>query len=363
MRKPRIIIYGAGAIGRGFLAPIFYDLSYEIFFVDKDPILINELKTRNQYKTAFVKDHKYHIKKVKYSGAFFPGEEDKLINKVDFVFSCVGPRNIAEFAKKLKNAKTIISFENESESVDNLKKLSGNKNCYFGIPDVITSNSCCPELRKIDSLCLISESGEIAVEKGNFKLPKQIHVYSKENLEKYWHCKFYLHNTPHATAAFLGKLFSCKYLHESMKIQEIEQTVKSVMESMKNAMKIKNLAESDFIDFYAEKEIERFKDELLFDPISRVGRDPLRKLRQHDRLIKCARFIEETNQDLSGICLVIRAAVYDALVNNQDELSDIFNKQPTEKDILIKISGLNESESLMSEILNQNCLLSTIRAK
>jgi mannitol-1-phosphate 5-dehydrogenase len=353
MRKKQILIYGAGAIGRGFLAPIFYNLGYKIFFVDKNPLLVNELKKRKEYQTAFVKNNTYHLKKVKYSDAFFLGEETSLISKVDFVFSCVGPRNIDEIAHKLKNAKTVISFENESESVDTLKKLSKNTHCYFGIPDVITSNSCCSELKEIDPLCLISESGNIAIEQGNFEFPNEISLYPKKDLEMYWNCKFYLHNTPHATAAFLGKLFDCEYLHQAMKIPEIEEVVKSVMESIKNAMKIKGLAGNDFIDFYAEKELKRFKDKLLFDPISRVGRDPLRKLKENDRLIKGARFVEETGQDLQGICLAIKAALYDAIVNSYEDSFKLLDEDPTEERILKKVSGLKEGEKILSTVLDQ----------
>lgn len=353
MDKKKILIYGAGAIGRGFLAPIFYRLGYNIYFVDKNPEIVNELKKRKQYQTAFVKNNDYYLSKVEYSSAFILGEEDSIIDNADFVFSCVGPGNIIDFAGKLKNAKTIISFENEAESVDKIKKLSKNNNCYFGIPDVIASNSCSPELKEIDSLCLISECGNIAIEKGSFELPEQIRTYKKKDLEMYWNCKFYLHNTPHAAAAFLGKLFNCKYLHEAMKIPIIESIVKSVMDSMKNAMKIKGLAKEEFIDFYAKKELKRFKDELLFDPISRVSREPLRKLRENDRLIKSARFIEETGQDLNGICLVIKAAVYDAIANNYSDSFQILKEKPTEKSILKNISGLKENEKLMNIILSQ----------
>ena len=59
----KILIYGAGAIGRGFLAPIFNNLGYEIFFVDKNKEIINEMKSRNFYKTAFSENNKYKIVK------------------------------------------------------------------------------------------------------------------------------------------------------------------------------------------------------------------------------------------------------------------------------------------------------------
>jgi len=226
----KILIYGAGAIGRGFLAPTFNRLGYEIFFVDKNPEVINEFRKRNSYKTAFSKHDSYDLIEVNYSEAFFPGEEISIIESVDFVFSCVGLKNIqGSLNQSLKNVPAIISFENEIESVDNLKNLTGNENCYFGIPDVITSNDAPSHLRKIDPLCLVTEDGKFAIEKGEFQMPSEIPVYEKEDLVKYWNCKFYLHNTPHATAAFLGKLFGVTYLHEAMAIPVIEKVVHQTM--------------------------------------------------------------------------------------------------------------------------------------
>ena len=46
MKIKKILIFGAGAIGRGFIAPIFYKNKYEISFVDKDKNLVLELKKK-----------------------------------------------------------------------------------------------------------------------------------------------------------------------------------------------------------------------------------------------------------------------------------------------------------------------------
>ena len=353
-KRGKILIYGAGAIGRGFLAPTFSKLGYEIYFVDKNKELITELNLRNTYKTAFSKGSGYEIVSVPYSGAFMPGEEDEVLSLVDFVFTCVGPDNFSSFASKLINVPSVISFENEYESVQKLKELSSNYNCFFGVPDVITSNEAPSELKAIDKLCLVSEKGEYAIEKGNFVFPEEIPTYSKRELQKYWACKFYLHNTPHATAAFLGKMFGCEYLHEAMRVPAIRKAVESVMDSTKKAMKIKKLADDDFIDFYAEKEIERFSDPLLFDPIIRVGREPLRKLRKNDRLVGSLKFISETNQDPTGALLTIKAAIYDVLDNYNQEASELLVQNPTEELILEKISGIACGSQLFNQIISTN---------
>jgi mannitol-1-phosphate/altronate dehydrogenase len=342
----KILIYGAGAIGRGFLAPVFYREGYKIYFVDNNKELINCLKKRNSYKTAFSNHHSYEIVEVKYEKAFLPGEEISILKDMDLVFSCVGPNNIkAAIMPYLENVHSIISLENEIESVEKIKEITKNKNCFFGIPDVITSSDAPEELKKIDSLCLVSEAGTFAIEKGNYELPENIPTYSEEGIKKYWNCKFYLHNMPHAVAAFLGKLFKVSYLHESMAIPVVEKVVGFAMEETKEAMKIKKMADEEFIDFYAEKELTRFKDKFLFDPVARVGREPLRKLRPHDRLIQSVKFIEGAGRDATGVYIAIKAAIYDAIINPEELDVCNFGSNLTEKQIIKDVCGLDENTS------------------
>lgn len=44
--KKKILIFGAGAIGRGFVAPLFFKNNYEISFVDSNMSLINKLNKK-----------------------------------------------------------------------------------------------------------------------------------------------------------------------------------------------------------------------------------------------------------------------------------------------------------------------------
>ncbi|MBE9594334.1 MAG: hypothetical protein IMF19_12755 [Proteobacteria bacterium] len=116
-----IMIYGAGAIGRGFLAPIFNKLGYKISFVDKDVHLIKELEKRRCYTTAKTKEDKYDFQEVCVESSYLLGEESSALKKTDFVFTCVGPRNSSSLANRIKNVPCIISFENERDSVNILK--------------------------------------------------------------------------------------------------------------------------------------------------------------------------------------------------------------------------------------------------
>ena len=50
----KILIFGAGAIGRGFLAYKFSGSRYELNFVDKSKKLIETLKKRNYFFSACI---------------------------------------------------------------------------------------------------------------------------------------------------------------------------------------------------------------------------------------------------------------------------------------------------------------------
>jgi len=349
MVDEKLLIYGAGALGRGFLAPTFSKIGYKIYFVDKDEKLVKELQKRNLYKTAFSTGNGHEICEVKYEKAFLLGEEDNFLSQMDLVFSCVGPRNFNDFAYKLSKVPTIYSFENERESVEKIKELSRNSNCFFGIPDVISSNDSSKELLEKDPLCLITEKGKIVLEKSMHSFPEEIICVSEEELKKHWYCKFYLHNMPHAVVSFSGKLFGKKYVHESMEIPSVKELTFSAMESIKNSLIKSNFVDKEMAEYYSKKELHRFSDKYLNDPISRVARDPIRKLRKNDRLIQSAKIIQENQEDIIPLLKIINIVLYDTLTNySLDLISEGIGL--TMKDILLKISELKEDDSLFLEI-------------
>lgn len=61
-KNKEILIFGADAIGRGFLAPQFYKKNYSISFVDNNKDLIKKLQKRKKYTAAFTNGKKYNYK-------------------------------------------------------------------------------------------------------------------------------------------------------------------------------------------------------------------------------------------------------------------------------------------------------------
>jgi mannitol-1-phosphate/altronate dehydrogenase len=127
------------------------------------------------------------------------------------------------------------------------------------------------------------------VEAGAQKIYGDIHFVSREELlHRQWTPKLFLHNTPHCIAAYLGALMGVTYVHEAMQNQRASQIGEGAMLEMLQALKMQWDIPHEFLDWYAEKELKRFRCQLLFDPIARVAREPLRKLELHGRLIGAA---------------------------------------------------------------------------
>jgi hypothetical protein len=87
--------------------------------------------------------------------------KDKVKSKPDAIFCCVGPRNFIDLIKSMElEDKTIpiICLENDYDLPEKAQKYIENP-IYFGIPDVIASNTASKDLLEMDSLSSITEAG------------------------------------------------------------------------------------------------------------------------------------------------------------------------------------------------------------
>ena len=115
-------------------------------------------------------------------------------------------------------------------------------------------------------------------------------------------------------------------------------------------MKIKNR-------IYLNKEIARFKNILLHDPIKRIAREPFRKLALNDRLIGAASKAIANNISVENTLTgVIAAFRYDDYDDPDRNIKILFESLDREDFLRIAI-GLNQHEVIYQLIMDQNILL------
>lgn len=346
-----ILIIGAGAIGRGYIPWLFDLQSHQITFVDRQKSIISQMREKGSYLTYKVVDQSLQTLKVSVDGAYLPEEFLQIKNpkKWDFVFINVGPRAVPLIAPLLKNCHApLILCENDPATVDVLKELLPHiPQIVFAVPDVITSNTAPVELLKKDPLSVVTEQGQMFIDDRIQDLKGDFHFISeKELLHKQWTAKLYIHNTPHCIAAYMGALVGSTYVHEAMAIPEVNTIVEGAMEEMLMALKAMWDIPHDFLDWYAEKELSRFRCPLLFDPISRVAREPLRKLELNGRLIGAAQICLSLGFVPHHILLGITSALLFDNPSDSDHHLKFMQKSLGTTSFLTHVLGLRKGEAL-----------------
>jgi len=350
-----LLIYGAGAIGRGYIPWVFRPDKYDYYYVEINDNL-SKLLNKNKKFTTFktVSYNKYESMEVPVKYCYHLDEEIGRISKVDAIITAVGPRNILSIIENFKNTSVpVICCENDSSIPELITSLTNNPNVVFAIPDVIASNTAPPELREKDPLSIITEDGVCYIDSKVANLGGNCVYVGKNELRRQWIAKLYLHNTPHCIAAYLGSLLYVRYLHESMQNKECEKIVIGAIYEMKSVLLKKFHLDKDFIDWYASKELQRFRNTLLYDPIIRVAREPFRKLSLNGRLIGAAQLSISCGIIPENIIIGIMAAFcYDNL-NDPDANIKYLMKSLEPPDFLNVAMRLRPGEALYELMLDR----------
>tara|TARA_B100001113_G_C21048728_1_gene595720 strand:+ start:122 stop:1222 length:1101 start_codon:yes stop_codon:yes gene_type:complete len=360
-----ILVYGAGAIGRGYVPWLFKNTDTKLYFVETNKNLHSELIKDKKFTTYMTTKSGYESYECSIEECFFPGEEFSY--SYDGVITAVGPRQIINIKDNLKKLKCpIIFFENDHTLPDKISRLTKSENFFFGIPDVITSNTAPEHLRKKSKLSIVTENGVAYAHISAKDVGGNINYVNSEQLNKQWLAKLYIHNTPHCIAAYLGSLCNFTFLHEGMNCDDIYNIVKDAMFEMVLSTEIVYKIERDFLEWYSNKELNRFSNKLLFDPISRVAREPFRKLGLTNRLVGAAQLCLRAGIKPKNIITGIMAAfLYDDINDNDsnikilieslkpvDFLKLIINIQPNEALYELIISNWGENMEILKGIKN-----------
>lgn len=351
--REEIVIIGAGAIGRGYLPWIFPEGRYDLVFVDTNPRIVERMRHQGAFSTFRVvgqgDDLRYEERRVPVAGAYLPAEFHRDDwSRTRAVFVNVGPRHAARAAALAEGSDCpVILCENDPATVESVKAATTLTKVFFAVPDVITSNTAPRDILARDPLAIATESGvqfmDDRVEglEGDFTL-----LPYDALLHQQWTAKLYLHNTPHCVAAYLGALAGVEYVHEAMAIPEAAQIVEGCMEEMLSSLKLRWEIPHDFLEWYAEKELSRFRSRLLFDPIARVAREPLRKLEADGRLVGAAQICMSMGFVPQNILIGIASAILFDDENDADHHIQFMRRALSTSAFLTHVLTLRKGEAL-----------------
>lgn len=370
------IQFGAGNIGRGFIGAVLEQAGYHVVFADVNQTVIDKINEDKRY-TVHIMDVECrdlvieNISAVNSTTDAVVGE----IVKSDILTTAVGvgilPRIapaiargiVARMEAGIEKPLNIIACENAVRASSQLREhvtalLTDEQKEYcgkwVGFPDC-SVDRIVPPVRSENPIDVVVEAYyEWNVEQKAFVggAPHIEGMNLADNLTAYIERKLFTLNTGHAITAYLGSLRGIPTIDKSIADEQISAIVRGAMQESGLGLIHKFGFDHDAHFKYIEKIIGRFRNPYLNDDVTRVGREPLRKLSASDRLIKPLLTAREYGVETPNLLLGIGAALrYD---NPEDAQSVKMQAEIAEKGIrsaAAGFTGLNEDNPVLDEIV------------
>ncbi|KIK61916.1 hypothetical protein GYMLUDRAFT_165456 [Collybiopsis luxurians FD-317 M1] len=389
--KPVAIQFGAGNIGRGFIGAVLSKAGFHVVFADVVEKIVNALNEQGQYDVHVLNGGE-QIETIKPVSAVM-STDMKAIEAIareplSIITTAVGPNILPRLAKpiaqiirtrmaegmgpinivaceNLQNATIILREAIEKELTDDKERLYLQDNIGFAICSVdrivppFTSNKLLDVGVEpfyewtVDSHSLKKTDPDVEIEG----------MHATDNLDAYVQRKLFTLNTGHCIAAYLGFLDKKNTILESISDDSIHDIVSRALHESGAALIEKH---SPFFtpeehEEYVKKILERFSNHHVKDEVSRVGREPLRKLRRGDRLLGPIEMCRERNLERDTLLLGVAAALLFHPTGAQEdkEATEVQNRIQEEgiEKVVADLTGWSQDdEDLKKVVQNYNQL-------
>jgi len=337
----KLVLFGAGKIGRSFIGQIFSRASYEVVFIDVDEKVVAELNNRREYRVLIKSDEGNaeilvsNVRGVLAAKAEMVAEE---IASCDIAATAVGPMALPKvcgliakglelrykkfphfpmdiiIAENLRDAASLVKAEiskNLSDDID-----LGN---YLGLVETSIGKMVpiMPAQYSVtDPLLVCAEPyNTLILDKKGFKnpIPSVPDLAPKENMPAWVDRKAFIHNLGHAAAAYYGysRYPGLVYLHEVMAKPEVYKTTREAM--LQSADILMRHYPGEFtiesLTEHIDDLLHRFSNKALGDTVYRVGQDLYRKLSPEDRLVAPLKLALKYRMPYDKILNIIACAI------------------------------------------------------
>jgi mannitol-1-phosphate 5-dehydrogenase len=290
------LCFGAGNIGRGFIAQVCQESNIKLTFVDVNETILNLISSRHEYVIKLLDEANTSIT-IRDVDAIHSQDIEALAHKiqdVDFIFTAVGPNVLRHVATTLSNL--YERFPHLKHHVIACENMVGGSSALKD--HVLNTGITLPEGvdfldAAVDRIVPLSqESGSLDVKvEPSFEWivatdsPLNLNgVIEVSDLEPYIKRKLLMVNGAHAFTAYLGLLHGYTMIDQAINDPKIEESVRGLLSEHQLFLNHTFGLDPHDLQKMQDKVIKRFKNSLLQDDCVRVGRTPLRKIGIQERL-------------------------------------------------------------------------------
>jgi mannitol-1-phosphate 5-dehydrogenase len=326
----KVMIIGAGASGRGHMGQLASESGYDLVFVDKDRPLVDALKRERQFQVRLVGARTRDVVFRKFE-IFHTDEREAVFREfltTPLLFTTVCPNNLKDVADFLRpmvvkwlqrgggDFRNILCCENMNNSSSVFRsflsegfpaELRAPLEQRFGFVDTMIARVVA---KPKDPLFLLGEEySEWTADRHALRGPAPAPIRTLEFVEdqdRYLQRKLYIHNTGHATFGYLGFLRGYTYVHEAAQDPEIMEVTRKAIEESGWAVGQEHGFDEAVIAAYREALTDKCPCAELPDELTRVVREPMRKLGPQERFFGPIDLLRKHGREphylLYGVC-------------------------------------------------------------
>lgn len=374
---PLLVQFGAGSIGRGFIAQLFCLAGWEVAFVEVSPGLLSAGLAAESYKVIEVGpvgEAACLITGFTFvDGRNFEAVSD-LVARADLASTAVGLNHLAGLAEvfaeglaRRNRPLDILICENGATADSDLRdailaELGGRSASDFGC--VRTSIGRMVPLPKPGGSPLdvrVEAYRTLPVDRSAFvgAVPQVEGLVAKDDFTLVLRQKLYLHNLSHAALAYCGIPRGYETVPQALADAELRGLMREAtgeaIEALARAHGVGEVGQEKVREeawaMLADLE-RRYSNVNLADTLERVARDPVRKLGKEDRLVGAARLCLDQGVEPRSICKVILAAC-DYECGPADPCFDVWPalKAKGWQEVLQETAGVGSEDPLLEKFV------------
>lgn len=372
---PTLVQFGAGNIGRGFIAPLFSAAGWDVVFVDVAASVIAELNTQRAYTVTEVDgqgEWKRRVAPVRGIDGRDAAAVIMAIANADIAATAVGLAALPFIAPALAaglatrdSCLDVLVCENGARAAELLRDAVAAK-LEPGVRDTVLSRFGCVRTtigRMIPSNpakgldISVEPYAHLPCERKAFRgqPPLAPGLEPQDDFELTLRRKLYLHNLTHACLAYAGHLRGLATIRDCVLVPQLAQEARQAGNEASEALSrahggdkagramVHTTNGSHLDDLFL-----RYANPALHDPVARVARDPWRKLAPDDRLIGAARLCFDNGIEAHGLLKhIAMACCYTATAD--EPRAAVWNAMPTHQRLLAA-TGLPPGDMIIQAV-------------
>lgn len=387
--RPRLVLFGAGNIGRSFIGQVFARGGYDVVFVDIDERLVAELTRRGGYDVVIAhpdgRETTLPVEGVRAVNANDREAVEQELVDASIAATAVGAGALPAVAGLIRDGVQrrrlerpgvpldVILAENVHDAAaivaDALASGPGGAAIRAAVGLVETSIGKMvpivpPEVAARDPLLVYAEPyNTLIVDANGFRgpVPDLPDLRAVDDIRAYVERKLFLHNLGHAAVAYVGYRRDPRLslIAEAVELEPVRSATRDAMTESVAALAAAHPGSLDrpSLEEHRDDLLARFANRALGDTVFRVGRDLPRKLGRDDRIVGAMRLAAAHDLPFDAIAEVYRAALSFAATDANGEafpadraVLELAGERGTEA-VLREVSGLDERDPLEARVI------------